>query len=359
MWSDAPFDSQWALFAYYTAAYCLLSVSMTVLSVPYLAIQPEMAVDYDARTSLNTYRTVGAMLGTGIAVTIKDVAEGPLGGGSSGFAAAGLLFGFAIAVPWIAVYYATFERPQFQSRKADLGILDGFRLVFRHATFTRLTAIYIMGRISMDLASALIVLYVTFWLGRPDDFLLVMLLFLASAILALPLWLRIAVGRDKARVFIVGSVWWMTASVALLAVQPDWPRWIIFVYVPLVGMGYAVVDLMPWSMVGEVIDEDDLATGERREGLYNGVFMFIRKLGGALGVSLVLGILDLAGYEKGETQTEAARQAIRWLTAVSPAFFLGIGILLARGYPLTRAVHEDIVRTLDERDRKEVGAAPG
>ena len=57
---------------------------------------------------------------------------------------------------------------------------------------------------------------------------------------------------------------------------------------------------MPWAMVGEVIDEDDLAHGERREGLYNGVFTFLRKLGGALGVFLVLGVLDLAGFVKSE-----------------------------------------------------------
>jgi Na+/melibiose symporter-like transporter len=114
---------------------------------------------------------------------------------------------------------------------------------------------------------------------------------------------------------------------------------------------------MPWSMVGEVIDEDDLSTGERREGLYNGVFMFIRKLGGALGVFLVLSILDLAGYTKAETQSETARQAIRWMTAVAPAFFLGVGILLARGYPLTRQAHETILRALDERDGRPLGPA--
>jgi len=44
-----------------------------------------------------------------------------------------------------------------------------------------------------------------------------------------------------------------------------------------------------------VIDEDELATGERREGLYNGMFTFLRKLGGAVGVFLVMGALDLFG----------------------------------------------------------------
>ncbi len=360
MWMYVPFESQWALFAYYAFAYCLLSVSMTVLSVPYLAILPEMATDYDERTSLNVYRSVGAMAGTGVAVTLKDVAEGPLGGGSTGFAMAGVLFGVLIAVPWLAVWLATFERPNFQARKTDLGVLDGLRIVARHGTFMRLTAIYIMGRIAMDLVSALIVLYVSFWLGRPEDFLLVMMLFLASAIVALPFWLHVAAGRDKANVFIFGSAWWALSSLFMLAIEPEWPRWFMFVFVPFVGFGYSVVDLMPWSMVGEVIDEDDLATGERREGIYNGVFMFIRKLAGALGVSMVLGILDLAGYAKSDgdnQQTESARQAIRWLTAVAPAFFLMLGIWLAKGYPLTREVHERILRALEERGRSAQGAS--
>ena len=42
------------MFAYYTAVFVFMSLSMTVLAVPYLALQPEMALGYDARTSLNT-----------------------------------------------------------------------------------------------------------------------------------------------------------------------------------------------------------------------------------------------------------------------------------------------------------------
>ena len=99
-----------------------------------------------------------------------------------------------------------------------------------------------------------------------------------------------------------------------LFATPDWPRWPIFAGGRARGIGFAVVDLMPWAMLGEVIDEDDLATGERREGLYNGFFTFLRKLGGALGVFLAIGLLDLLGFREGEAQTETARQAIRWMT---------------------------------------------
>jgi Na+/melibiose symporter-like transporter len=177
-------------------------------------------------------------------------------------------------------------------------------------------------------------------------------------VLSLPIWLAVARGREKTRIFVTGSLWWMVLGMGFAAFHPDSPRWLIYVYVPLVGIGFAVVDVMPWSMLGEVIDEDDLENGERREGLYNGMFTFLRKLGGALGVFLVMGALDLLGYEKGREQTEMARQAIRWMTALAPAPFLAVGVWLARGYPLTRERHRQVVADLALRAARRSEAEP-
>src|SRR6185503_8442294 len=100
MWIPPQFDSQWANATYYTIAYTLMGVWMSVLSVPYLALLPEMALDYDERTSLNTYRMVGSLLGVFAAIGIRPVANA-LGGGPQGFLLAGLLYGVGLAVPWL------------------------------------------------------------------------------------------------------------------------------------------------------------------------------------------------------------------------------------------------------------------
>jgi Na+/melibiose symporter-like transporter len=356
MWADAPVDGAWPRFLWYAAVYTLMNLAMSVLTVPYVAIQPEMALDYDARTSLNTWRTVGATLGIFAAVTIEPIAEA-LGGGKQGFASAGVLFGVLLAAPWLAVYGVTFERPGFRERPGGSSFGAAVIATFRHRTFMRLVGIYIMGRIAMDLAGALLILFIAYWIGRREDFSLVMSLFLGSVVVSLPVWLALARGRDKARVFALGALWWMVFCAGLAAFHPDSPRWAIFVYVPLVGIGFAVVDVMPWSMLGEVIDEDDLATGERREGLYNGMFSFLRKLGGAIGVFLVMSSLDLLGYEKGHEQTETARQAIRWMTALAPVPFLAVGVWLARSYPLSRERHREICDGLALRARREAADA--
>jgi sugar (glycoside-pentoside-hexuronide) transporter len=351
LWVDLPDGSQLAMFAYYTTVYVGLSLGMTVLSVPYLALQPEMALGYDARTSLNTYRNVGSVIGVFAAVSFRPAANA-LGGGEAGFALAGAVYGVAMALPWLAVYRATWERPDFQSRKTTISLADGLRIIARHHSFRRLTGIYLCGRITMDIIGAMLIIYFTHVIGRTEDFELTMFLFLGTVLVSLPFWLRVARHFDKATLFIVGAIWWMATLTLILFAQPDWPRWLLLVFAPLGGIGFAVVDLMPWSMLGEVVDEDDLRTGERREGIYNGSFMFLRKLGGTIAVALALGLLGLLGFEKGEQQNEQTLIAIRLLTSVVPAFFLLLSIWLARGYPLTRNVHAKIVDRLETRNRE-------
>ena len=348
LWTT-PGGSQMELFAYYAALYVLLSVSMTVLSVPYLALLPEMAVGYDARTSLHTYRNYGSVFGISAAIAFRPLAEA-LGGGPSGYALAGALYGVGIALPWLAVYAVSWERPDFQSRATVLSFRQGVVLLARHASFRSLTGLYLCSRITMDIAGAMLILYFTFVVGRSGDFEFTMGLFLAAVVVSLPIWLAISRHTDKSTAFLIGSVWWFLSFGLIYMADPGWPRWLLIGLAPLGGIGFAVVDLMAWSMLGEVIDEDDLATGERREGVYNGAFMFVRKLAGSIAVALALAILGWLGFDKEQQQSETVLMAIRLLTTAAPALFLAIAVAFAWSYPLTRARHAEIVTALAARE---------
>jgi Na+/melibiose symporter-like transporter len=203
--------------------------------------------------------------------------------------------------------------------------------------------------VAIDLMGAMLVLYFTLWIGRSGDFEIMMSVFMLAVLASLPVWLKVASHVDKSRLFIVGSLWWAIGSVALLLAQPDWPRWAMFAIGPVIAIGFAVVDLMPWSMLGEVVDEDELDSGERREGIYNGVFTFLRKLAGAVAVFVALALLDLLGMQKDGPQNNAVILAVRLMSSVVPAACLVVAIAFARGYPLTRRRHEEIVRELDAR----------
>jgi len=347
MWLSVPFGSESARFAYYASIYVCVSLGMTCVSVPYLALIPEMATEYDERTSLNTFRSVAAVLGTLAAVGMKPVADA-FGGDSTAWVYTAALTAVWLVVPWIAVYAVSFERPAYTG-SASLGFVDGIRALAAHRSYRILSTLYILARIAVDLIGAMLLLYFAYSIGREEDFAPTLALFLVIVVVSLPVWLAYARRSDKRTLFIAGAAWWSAIQVTLFFGDSDWPRWVLFAVPALAAVGYAVAEMMPWAMLGDVIDEDELATGERREGMYVGFFTFLRKIGGATAVLAMGLVLELSGFvggiARGE-QTELALLSIRTMTSLVPMAVLLLAIAVAIRYPLTRKAHARIINAL-------------
>jgi sugar (glycoside-pentoside-hexuronide) transporter len=348
LWVDYPVTSQLGKFGVYACVYLFHSLMGTVLTVPYMALLPELTLDYQERTSINTYRSVASVAGTLVAAAaFRPLAEA-FGGGTTGYAYAGLCAAGWVVWPWVAIHRATWERPEFQ-RESRLGLLDGLRALAAHSAYRKLTMILLCSRIAMDVVAATFVFYFAYWLRRPGDFELTLSVMLLTVVASLPLWLWASHFRDKAQIFIIGAAWWIGVQVLLWFVTPLWPPWTMLLVAVLAGIGYAVADMMPWAMLGDVIDEDELTVGERREGLYAGSFTFLRKLGGASAVAVAGIVLDLAGFVGGQEPAPLAVATIRALTAFTPIVFLLAAVAIAVGYPITRARHREIVSHLAAR----------
>ncbi len=349
LWSGAPLESQLVKFAYYASLYSLYSLASTVLAVPYIALLPELTSDYQERTSLSSFRSAFAVSGTLVAAVTTRPLVATFGGEAAGFAWMGVLFGIWVALPWFMVFLATREREHKPSEKPRASFAHGLRLLARHNTYRRLCGMYLFGRMAMDVAGAMFIYYFDYWLQRPGDHPIALGSVMLVSILSLPLWLRIARHTDKHQAMIAGAAWWIFLQIAIVIIQPDWPRWIVFACAACTGVSFAVLDLMPWSMLADVIDEDELRSGERREGLYAGFFMFLRKLSGAGAVAAAGIILDLSGYVPKAAAEPAVLLSIRGLTGALPALLLACSIAFALRYPLSRAAHAAVQRQLAAR----------
>jgi len=356
LWYTPGFESQSARFTYCAISYVFYGLTATLVGVPYVAILPEVVPDYAERTSLNAYRSALVLLATLLAGSGFEALAQALGGDARAFLAAGSAFALWAAWPWFWLFAVAREQPGFQGRARRMGMMQGARTLLQHANYLRLAGLYVCGRIAMDLTGLLLLVYFTHWLGRRSDFKWAIALFITAAALFLPFWVRLAAFREKRRVFQWGCAWWAVFMIALAFVSPDFPpRWVSFAMIGLAAGGYAVIEMMPWSMLGEVIDEDELACGERREGVYGGVLTWIRKLAGATAFALTGFALEWTGFRgQAASQPEAAREMIRWLTTLGPAFFLAVAFAIAGGYSLDRERHAEIRRQLERR-----AAAPG
>ena len=57
---------------------------------------------------------------------------------------------------------------------------------------------------------------------------------------------------------------------------------VLFVLMALAGVGLATNYVMPWSIIPDVVDYDELENGQRREGVFYGMWTFLQKLGWGL-----------------------------------------------------------------------------
>lgn len=350
IWFPAHFESAGLQFAYYAGIYILISVSMTIVVVPYQALLPELTENYHERTSLATFRSFSSLVGTLlILLTFRPLAM-RLGGDDGAWAMTGAVFGLWILIPWLPIWWVTYERREEPSGK-PLSTENYFRLLASNGSFRRLLGLFALGRVAIDLPMALFLHYFTYVIGRPEDFEIVMGVFLLSTMIAMPFWLRFARGRDKATVYRYGCVGWVFGLGCLFINQPEWPFSVTLVATAFAGAGYAVCDMIPWSMVADVADEDEILSGQRREGLYVGVFTFLRKFSGALSVAVAFAVLDWVGFEQGVENDPPVVWALRALTALVPVVFVMVSSMVARGYTLGAIRHREILDELEAMKR--------
>jgi GPH family glycoside/pentoside/hexuronide:cation symporter len=96
----------------------------------------------------------------------------------------------------------------------------------------------------------------------------------------------------------------------------------------------------------DVIEWDELATGQRREGSYAAMRTFVLKLSLGSGLLAVGYLLTLIGYEGSRPPSAATLMGLRLSFALLPAACLLAGAAAIRWYPITREVHERALQAL-------------
>jgi len=114
--------------------------------------------------------------------------------------------------------------------------------------------------------------------------------------------------------------------------------------------------LIPWSMMPDVIELDELTTGQRREGfLWLHGFAEIRFSFRTVPSGIAL---EWSGFKEtiaGQAIPEQPASALNARVAIGPLPTLCLfGLILAYFYPITREVHAEILLKLKQRQTREL-----
>ncbi len=339
---------------WYAVAYVLFDTCFTLMTVPYGALTAELTEDYDERTELTGWRMGTSMLGGLVAAFFVPVIVGAFAVPARGYLVAGAGFAILACGPYLMLFFTTKER--FASApRPQTGILQDLMATLRNRPFRYAAGIYLLAWVTVNLVASLLQYYVTYWLRIPDQLEYVLVVVQGAALACIPLVVWLSGKLGKRGTYALAAGLWAVVMLGL-AFVPSTLLGLAYAFAALAGLGVAGAHVVPWSMVPDVIEVDEAATGARREGAFYGMVVLIQKCGSAFTLALVQLILSWTGYAPGQEQPASALLAIRLLIGVAPAALLGLSMLLAWRSPLGKGEHEAVRRTLEAR-RAERSAA--
>ncbi|WP_218080130.1 MFS transporter [Anthocerotibacter panamensis] len=352
-----PFPGdQNALFWYYLVVAVLFNSFYTAVNLPYTALTPELTDNYDERTSLSNYRfafSIGGSLASG--VLHPFILEQFPGNPQLGYLVSGGLWTVLAVLPLFWCFLGTKER--FQAQAQELPFKDQLQIAARNRPYLFVIGIYLCSWLAVQLTATIIPYYITYWMRLSGEWVAYTILAVqGTAFVMLFVWNAVSVRIGKQAVYLLGMGVWIVAQLGLLTLQPGQVV-LMLVLAVLAGVGVATAYLIPWSMIPDVIEWDELETGQRREGVFYAFMVLLQKVGLAAGLFLVGQALELTGFISSSTanadlvQPERALTTLRIFIGPVPTVVLALGMVLAWFYPITRAKHQEILDQLAARKK--------
>jgi GPH family glycoside/pentoside/hexuronide:cation symporter len=373
------FDNQTATILYYIFALLVYATGYSIFTVPYLSMPAEMTEDYHERTRIMSFRTlfgtVGLLIGTAVApvlLSIGSAADGaaavktaataapeilrPAGdaacvmgaaGGSrpegtaEGYAFMGLWLGAIVFVSMALCFFGT-AKARFTARTESYpSLVQQLKLVMDNRPFVLLACTKILqltGVTAFALALPFLAQYVLQM--SPASLGIFFGIYTLGSLIALPLWLMLSKRIGKKRAYTFATLFFIASDLLLLGGSPERMP-LVYTAGFLVGVAAAGMILFGVSMLPDTMEYDYRRTGEKREGVYAGVWSTVEQSSAAIATLIAGAILSAAGFietSAGQVacQPQSAIAVIQMNAAVVPAVMMGLSLLLLRRYDLSK-----------------------
>lgn len=323
--------------AYVLVAMFFMQLGTTLFGLNMSAWGGELSDDYHERTRIMGWKGIAMSIAPVVAMGIPAFIEQTNPGATTGDRIEAITLFLVIAIP-ITTAIAIFTVPERKyvrpEKKADdLSVLQSLKLVVTNRLMLRVVASLVLMVTPTSVMAALYVFYVSFVVEAPQLASTLLLLPLFSSMLAVPLWMRVAKGREKHKVLTVGYLLTAVAMSGFVWVGPgDWIAFAVLSTICGVCTGTMFLIL---SILTDVVDTDRERTGEQRTGTFFAVVETIMKAAPTLAVALLFPVLDLIGFDpSGKHNTPQTIAAVKYAYAFAPTVPLLLAAWLMWNFPL-------------------------
>lgn len=374
LWNPPQGWSENALLAYLVGVAVLIRTFISTYEIPSAALAAELTTDYDERTRLLSYRFLFSWLGglatygAALAIFLRPTAEFPVGQlnrdgyTNYGLFAAGLML-FAILVSALGTHREIKRLRAPPHERLSMGRFWSEMLgTMANRSFLMILGSFVFLATAVGLGFAISLYFATyFWEFSSAQIGGFVFSSLIAAVIAFAVAPRIAERFEKkpAALILIPVTMLIAVSPMVLRLFGLMPAngttalyvWIFLTNVATVACGTTGVTLFT-SMIADVVEDAELKTGRRQEGLFFAAAAFVNKAVSGIGIFGASMIVAAVGFPKDAAPGAVPAETLRNLALVyvpAQMALYGLATLLLLGYGISRASHGETLRQLAAR----------
>src|SRR5262249_41220143 len=148
--------------------------------------------------------------------------------------------------------------------------------------------------VAQGVSGGLFLFYFQFVLGFMREAQTLVAIYFIAGLIGIPIWWWLARKTSKHRALIAAFIY-SAATAALLLALPRGAFLPVAAFMVIAGLAQGGTILLTRSLMADVVDEDEVVTGQRRSGIYFGLLLMTSKTGLAAG-PLAYAFLQVFGF---------------------------------------------------------------
>jgi len=316
----------------------LYELFVTMVITCWYSLFPEISLDQNERLSISKYLQIFGLFGLIIGLGIAPLIAGSFPSKAEGYPIMGVILGGICAIFMLPTVLFIKERKEYQIKDAAVKI--SFWKALTISLKNRSFLYFVLVQFLLQLAYALVIsslpLFFEGILGLNQiEYSLILLSAFITVIPGLFIWIWIAKRKGtKFTLFLSMLCFAVVFPFSFFINSPP----IAIIVLLFGGFGLGGLMLLPTILLSDVIDEDQLKTKDRREGIFTGVSGVIVKLANAISWGLIGIILTIFLIDRDTlsptTITPFNEFGLRILVGILPVGFILVGLLFLWRYPL-------------------------
>lgn len=287
----------WAYFIFYT-----------LYMIPHNALLPEMITHegklVDAYTWSSLFFVVGSMLGYAtpalVAVMKKAAGLSPIMAWRITF----LVFTVVGVVLLLIPAFTIREKDYVNSVRPTVSLSKSLKHAFSNKHFVLVTLGQLFEGTGMSFFQACIMYYITELMGIPEEqSIIIMATSIVGSLILYPAINKWSKAKGKKMPMIVGCIVFTVAEFLICGVDlfpQEHKLATAIVFALFVSLPFAVLNILPSSMMADVIQYDTVKTGINQEGTFAAAKSFVTKMGTSIAIMIVPSLV-IIGAATGES----------------------------------------------------------